>query len=966
MPIAPGTRLDRYQIISLLGVGGMGEVHLALDTRLGRKVALKLLPAEFARDTERLRRFEQEAQAASALNHPNIITIYEIGRVQSEAGESPFIAAEYVEGSTLRKRLALRRLTLDEAIDVATQAASALVAAHSAGIIHRDIKPENLMLRPDGYVKVLDFGLAKLTEQGLGLSAEGESLTEALDRETTTDARETRPDSGRYDMFATTRLETRANTAPGLVLGTAHYMSPEQARGIEVDARTDIFSLGVVLYEMVTTHAPFDGPTTSDVIASLLTTEPLPLAHYFPEVPDLLEWITAKALTKDRDERYQTAREMLNDLKRFHQRLEVATELARAQNSGGAARQSFFSRHSPAPGSATENLSPDTGALPAVRQTSRLRRLLGGIRGSRSALVASLLLLAAIVGAVAFGIRQLNQPAQPWPAAGIQAMKVTRFTTTGTARRAAVSPDGKYVVYVSDGGGKQSLLVRQVASASQVEIVPAAEVFYRGMTFSLDGNFIYYLVQEGNNPIQVLYQVPVLGGVPRRVLINIDSPVTFSPDGRQFAFVRRYRAQGEDALVLANADGTGERKLFSRHGADFFSVSGPSWSPDGQMIACAAGSNTGTRHVTVVAVSVAEGAEKQITRQSWSNIGRVAWLRGGRSLIVSATESGSTLAQVWLITYPDGEARRVTNDLNDYNDVSLSEDSTAMVTVQFEARVNIWTALGVDPGAARQITSGVGQYNGVRGATWLPDGRIAYVSRASGSQDVWLMNADGLEQRQLTTPETRADVYPAASPDGRYLVIVSTRAGNSNLWRIDPDGSNWQQLTSGGGEEFPAFTPDGKWVVYTATGSSKFTLWKVPVGGGEPVQLTDRLSQWPAVSPDGKQIACWYRGETNSPWRIALLPAEGGPPAQEFEVPTTAATSIPVRWSGGGRALDFVDTRDGVSNIWRQPLAGGQPRPVTDFRSDQIFWFDWSPDAKKLLCSRGSVTSDVILFSQPR
>ncbi|MGQ0733633.1 MAG: protein kinase domain-containing protein [Acidobacteriota bacterium] len=289
MPIAPGTRIDRYEIISLLGEGGMGEVYLALDTRLNRKLALKLLHAALTRDDDRMRRFEREARAASALNHPNILTVFEIG----QAGDVPFIATELIDGETLRARMTRARMTLCDALDVAIQLASALSAAHVAKVIHRDIKPENVMLRTDGYVKVLDFGLAKLIEASAAVV--GPSAATVAD------------------------FHTQAH----VVMGTTRYMSPEQARGLTVDNRTDIFSLGIVLYEMVAGVTPFDGATASDVIAAILTTDPAPLARYVSEVPAELERILARALCNDRDARYQDVKDVLIDLKSLKQRLDA-------------------------------------------------------------------------------------------------------------------------------------------------------------------------------------------------------------------------------------------------------------------------------------------------------------------------------------------------------------------------------------------------------------------------------------------------------------------------------------------------------------------------------------------------------------------------------------------------------------------------------------------------------------------
>src|SRR6202048_1029750 len=296
MALTAGSSISQYKIIARLGPGGMGEVYLAQDVRLRRKVALKLLFEDVTKNEDWVRRFEQEAFAASALNHPNIITIYEIG----QTGDSHFISAEFIDGQTLRERLRERALSTVEALDVAIQVASALVAAHTAGIIHRDIKPENVMLRPDGYVKVLDFGLAKFTEQrGYGAAP--------VDKEAKTEA--------------------AVNTSPGVVMGTVSYMSPEQARGRHVDARTDIFSLRGLIYEMLSGRLPFEGATPSEIIVSIIQKRQQPLARYTPDIPPELERIVGKALSKSRDNRYQSLQDMLIDLKRLKRQLELEDEL---------------------------------------------------------------------------------------------------------------------------------------------------------------------------------------------------------------------------------------------------------------------------------------------------------------------------------------------------------------------------------------------------------------------------------------------------------------------------------------------------------------------------------------------------------------------------------------------------------------------------------------------------------------
>jgi serine/threonine protein kinase len=307
-----GQFVGHFRILSLLGVGGMGEVYLAEDTKLGRQIALKLLPVDFSRDRDRIRRFQQEARAASALNHPYIVTIHETGEFE----ERHFIATEFIEGETLRQQMRRKMLNLSETLDIAMQVAGALGAAHQAGIVHRDIKPENIMLRPDGYVKVLDFGLAKLTEQSAAVSSElGPNETD---------------------------------TSPGLLMGTVKYMSPEQARGLNLDSRSDIFSLGVVIYEMLAGRPPFEGNTNSDVITSILTAEPPPLAHYSPKFPEQFQRVLTKALRKETEERYQAINEMLAELKSLKQQLERASEspLAYQQFDVASTRRAFgYFRH---------------------------------------------------------------------------------------------------------------------------------------------------------------------------------------------------------------------------------------------------------------------------------------------------------------------------------------------------------------------------------------------------------------------------------------------------------------------------------------------------------------------------------------------------------------------------------------------------------------------------------------------
>ena len=923
MQIAEGTRFGRYEIRSLLGAGGMGWVYLAQDTQLRRQVAIKLLPSEFTQDKDKLRRFKQEAYTASALNHPNILTIYEIG---SEAGLH-FIATEFVDGETLRQRMVRTRMAIREALDVAAQIAGALAVAHDAGIVHRDIKPENIMSRRDGIIKVLDFGLAKLA-----------------------------PQTTKFDSAAPT--EALSQTEPGVVMGTVSYMSPEQARGLPLDGRTDIWSLGVVLYELVTGQAPFRGPTASDVIASILKTEPPLPQLYSPEVSPELQRILRKAVRKDPEERYQIAKELALDLKNLTRDLEIEKELERSvqptTRGSGAVKAA-------GQGAMEESASRTTQVI-IPPPTSSAEYLVGEIKRHQKGVLAGLSLFLVLLSVAVFWAYQSWQTVpvkQPGPT-----MKIARLTTSGKANLAAISPDGRYAVHVATEDGQQSLRVRQVNTTSEVQIVPPAEVRYTGLVFSRDGDYIYYVASEKNSPFAVLYQVPTLGGTARRLISDVGSNVTFAPDGKHLAFIRNFVEQGEQALMMAGADGSGERRVAVRKFPNFFhSVS---WSPEGKSIACAAGSYVPNYNSYVVVVPAEGGPERQIPSPSWFSMGEVAWLQDGSGLILDASELSSASldsSQLWYLATQSGEARRITNDLNNYSGVSLTGDSNRLVTVQSETISNIWFIPHGETNRASQVTFGATKQDGREGIAWAPDGKIVFVSKASGNDDIWIMSPDGTNQRQLTS-SAGINISPAVSPDGRFIVFTSTRAGALHIWRMNIDGNNPRQLTSGSGEDYPQVSPDGKWVVYTLF-TGKTTLWRVSIEGGAPFPVSDKLTSSPVISPDGKWIASVYREEKpNSPALIAITSFAGGEPAKILEVPKSDWGSL--RWMPDGRSVGYVVTRGGVSNIWSQPLAGGEPKQLTDFKTEKIFWFDWSHDGSQIACARGAETDDVILISNFR
>jgi eukaryotic-like serine/threonine-protein kinase len=886
-----GRTIAHYKIIAFLGRGGMGEVYLAQDSRLGRKVALKLLPASLSNDEDRLRRFEREARSASALNHPNVCVIYEVG----ETGEGqPFIAMEYIDGVTLRRRFGRDPLRLSEAIEIALQIAFALDAAHQAGVVHRDVKPENAMVRDDGYVKVLDFGLAKLTER-YALESDSEAPT--------------------FHVFS---------THSGLLIGTVNYLSPEQARRHDVDERTDIWSLGVVLYEMIAGCLPFTGETPSHTIVAILEREPVPLAQLVTRLPGEMDWIVKKALRKDREQRYQTIKELIGDLTEVKQKIVDGLE--------------------PPPSRLTSTQSVHS-TFESISQTLRQPRISLGF------FVLALIVLGLGTWAV---FQWLKTPARPF-----QNVRLSKLTYTGSSvhNGAAVSPDGKYVAYVAEDGGRQSLVVNYQPTTSTVVIVPPTEGRYNGLTFSSDGNYIYYVRRDKTDP-PLLYQVPVLGGISQKISSNVTSPISFSDDGKRFAFIRFDELKGDYSLIVAKADGSDERTLATRSNPSVFSVNGLDWSPDGKMIAVLDGGYDNGFHMRVVGVNVLDGGQKTISTREWFSVLQVKWVKDGSGLIVNAADESVSPVQIWYLPYPAGVATKITNDASDYYGVSLTANAANLVTIQSNLLKKVWVSPKPDANQAVEIATGVGHSYGI---AWATDGRIIYSTMASGRLDLWSLRSDGTEKKQLTA-NAGANYHPVVSPDGKYIFFASNRTGAFNIWRIDVDGNNPKQLTSGGSDFYPYPSPDGLWVVYQSGGgqNGRPSLWKVSVEGGEPSQITSLNTSVPVVSPDGSMIACRFRDESNSTQKIAIIPFVGGPPLRILDIPIVDWQRI--RWSPEGASLTFIDTRGGVSNLWKQVLDGSQPKQLTDFKSDQIFSYDLSRDGK-LACERGIETSDVVLVS---
>jgi eukaryotic-like serine/threonine-protein kinase len=920
-----GTKFAAYEIVSFISRGGMGEVYLAYDRRLGRKVALKILPSSFTQNQDRLRRFEQEARSASALNHPNIITIYEILKTES----THVIATEYVEGETLRHRFSQSPLELSEALNVATQVADALSAAHKAGIVHRDIKPENIMIRQDGYVKVLDFGLAKLSEEVPSISAD-----EAPTRQ--------------------------VRTGSGVIIGTAGYMSPEQARGKRVDARSDIFSLGAVIYEMVTGRKPFDGETPSDVLASILKTEPTPVSQLLEDAPPELMRIVAKSLKKDREERYQVISDLLLDLKTLKQDLEFQARLQSVGSGIGAEKSSAVATA----GASAVAAPTSEGAVAATMISQALSVELKRQR-LRFALIALVALVLVAGGGIAF-FKLLNRSNRQHFAS----TTLARITNSGKVIDARLSSDGNYLVYCLSDANKQSLWIRQVSSPNDKMIVPPAPVGFFGITFAPDGREIFYVV-KANFDAGTLYRAPILGGTPVKILEKIDGPVTFSPDGRRMAFVRgNFPTEDQSALLLANLDGSGEQSLAVKKKPERFApifFTQPSWSPDGKLIAASVFTLGGQSRV--LAFPVDGGQEQSLTPEPWPFSGAVHWLPDMSGLLVIAGANTGAGAQLWFLAYPSGEKRQITNDLDQHRAIGMTADGTKFVNVVASGLLTLWQVPGGDATRAIQLPIGNVGWAASYGNTvaWTPDGRIVFSAADGTDFNLWIADADGQNRKALTANVGRNSAA-VVSPDGNYVVFSSSRGGPLNIWRMNIDGSNLKQLTRGVAESHPSISPDGRWVVYTSQGTSRPTIWKVSIEGGEMVELTHRVSSQPVFSPDGKFVAYLYPDAPDplAPSnRIAIISADGGEPLSTFVFQPPGTIQTTLQWSVDGKSLLYTGNTNNVTNIWSQSIDGGAPKQITDFKDSFMTGFAWSRDGK-LVCSRGIFNRDAVIVSEAK
>jgi len=940
--LSANSLISHYRIISKIGAGGMGEVYLAQDTKLDRKVALKILTPDIASQRDRMDRFIREAKSAAALSHPNIAQVFEIG----EQDSIHFIVIEFIDGVTLREKIHREHTELPKLLRYMQHAAEGLAKAHSAGIIHRDLKPDNIMITRDGHAKILDFGLAKLTER-VGDEARGR----AGDDEPTMALSPNHPVSPSPEVV----------TSPGLILGTIGYMSPEQAQGkTEIDHRSDIFSFGCILFEVATGRKAFAGVDLVDSLNKIIREPAPPIQELNPGAPLDLQRIVRRCLAKDPDERYQTIKDVVIELKEARRDLkETALDITVSPNvrdAGTMDSVTSSTRTNAASSTETSASSPSTRASSAEYIVREIKRY-------KTAVLLGVILLA--VGVAVVGYFWLRARQQSKSTAALHNPRITQITNGESTIHVAISPDGKYIAHVESSIGQQTLYLRQANEVNDVEIVPAMKGGYYGVTFSPNGNDLYYVFDPYG--VRTVFRIPILGGKPTQILTNVDSSISFSPDGKQFAFVRGdYSSNGESSLVVANADGSGEHVLVSKKLPESFSpiyFTGPSWSPDGKLIAASLLNYEGGDHTDLMVYRISDATEQKINHEKWNYIGRVQWMPDSAGLLMVAGDVGRRNFQIYHVSYPDGATRNVVSDLNGYRDISLTADGAKLMTVQMSNRFTLWTSPANDSAQVAQIPSSRTMNSPV---AWTMDGKILFTSVGSTTSDIWMVDADGTNRKQLTyNAGSNFDVAPTS--DGKYLLFSSNRAGNYNIWRMDVDGANPVRLTNGLYEQLPAASPDNNWLVYSSGDPGKTGIWKIPMQGGQPTLLNKDGYSTPSVSPDGKLVASLYQlaSTQSSPPKFALFSIDGGEPIKTFAIKNSISTSVlpSIQWSNDGRSVLYASTINNVSNIWSQSIDGGEPKPLTDFKDSLIVSFDISADGKRMICSRGVLIRNGVLIS---
>ncbi|MEZ5424823.1 MAG: protein kinase [Pyrinomonadaceae bacterium] len=884
-------QISHYKILRKLGSGGMGEVYFAEDERLSRKVALKILPEATGQDRKNLNRFLQEARLAANLNHPNICTIYEV----SETEETPLLAMEMIEGETLAEKIKYSSLEIFDILRIATQIADALDEAHKRGVIHRDIKASNIIINHRGQVKVLDFGLAK-------------AISEEVSEE---------------DI-------TRAKTEEGMLVGTVQYMSPEQALGKKLDGRTDLWSLGVLLYEMVCGTAPFRASTHAGVFDEILNKEPVPPSELAENLPEELEQIILKLLEKDVGLRYQTASDLLADLKRLRRNL----------------GESFESSE----------------IIPMTSSELRRSRSLP-VKGKLWKTAALALLAVALLSGATLAIYKL-MPEKTAEFSFANARPV-RITSLGKVLDATVSDDGKYIAYVLNEGDKQSLWLKQTENGGTVRIIPDEVGIFQGIRISPDGNWLYYNIWDKKSVGQI-FRIPVLGGIPQKVVHDCMPGVAISPDNKTIVFIRSDDDRKTMQLISAEIGKNDEKILYEtapQNGGVFAAV----FAPDGRTLALIGyfpdPDIPDKYSAQIVEISVEGGPLKTIWKGSEESFGFASnpqWLPDKSGLLISLG-NGEVYNQLFIVNYSDGRQTSISNDLSSYDTLGITADGKSFIGIQREFLLSVWTVPVNQPSEARRITDG--KIEGV-GVDWTPDGEIVYSSTVSGNFNLWKMKSDGSGKTQLTNDEF-SNVSPCVTSDGKTILFSSNKKGARRMG-IDgkePKDDDWKRNVIWIGGECVRGENSS---IYFSNDKKFFGLVKADLDTGRKTVILPINVQQAQISPNGKMVFFVYWDENEKHLASELIDLETKQ-RKPFSLPATAINTnnnshYNFNWTPDSRNIAFVDNQDGVSNIWLYPVSGGKPRQLTDFKDNFIHSFSFSYDGKQIAVSRGTVLSDVVMF----
>ena len=872
-----GQNLAHYRIISSLGAGGMGKVYLAEDTKLGRQVALKTLPQEYCYDSNLVQRFKTEARAAANLNHPNISTLYSV----EEVDNCHFITLEYVEGKTLSELIPKGGLDVKIFLDWFISIADALAHSHEKGIVHRDIKPGNIMITTGGVPKILDFGLAQIERQ-----------------------------------IASENISTLKMTKPGQIIGTPAYMSPEQAEGKEIDARTDIFSLGVVMYEAITGTRPFVGENYAAIVSNLLKTEPPSVSDIKPKIPYLLARLISRCLQKLRRQRFQSMNEV-----------RVILEEVKAAVEAGVSMDSFAKRILP-------------------KEEKRTSRIL-------IYSVLSVLILALSISAY-FYFRSNSSPP-----ISFENITLRKLSQTNNVSFIQITPDGKSVVYFTlEDDSTRSIWIRRIEDRSALQLVSKElKQFWGGIGISPDGSQIFYIVADENAERGTLYRISSLGGTPRKLVENANDVGGISSNGQRILCVRRNQKQL--SIFSANtADGGDERLIYTGQPND--QLRDPQFSADGKNIFFSQRETVNRRSLwSLIEIPANGGAERKVIETGEERIGEIAVLKNGQGLIINKYDRASRLNQLYYISLPDGKEQRITNDLNSYHGVGISDDGNTIVSAQNLTTKDIWIVKdGENP---RKLTT---ESNVNTNAVFTPDGRIVYDALDHDIRpEIWIMNADGSNPLQLTQNDS-FNFEPQVTPDGQFIVFTSDRTGESKIWRMNLDGSNPTLLTNiDGAGVSPIVSPDSQIVYFWRLKDDKRFFAKVPVTGGEVIEQTAFGESLWAISPDGKQVALVFLDKATNQYKIRVRPVDAEEPSKVFNIPAAYF----LKWTPDGKNLLYRSleaTPEMLSNVWMQSLAGGEPKQFLSVKPDRISNLSQSTDGKQTLFIRTKTMTDAVMLSK--